>query len=221
MEETRFGFLNVNNQTTYKDLNISYNDVPKSPQGPTYNQNIKIPAGTGKLSFKDPAGKTVLETAFSIEADKTKELILFQPVADLKPVVLENNQKEEPKPQKGYLKIKAANFAIHAFKKSIDLILYYDDPLTGDRVEFANLKNVSPEFKDYQTFRYPGDLSADMQFSVMIVDSQSQEPLLDWYTSVTATLNKSVYTMYIKENTEGAAVLGTPYFVTVESLFAD
>lgn len=222
VQPTVFGILNLNNQTVQQELLVSYNDVPliRAATSSDYN-NIKIPAGSGKLTLKDPSGALLYEGTLDIAANKIRNLLLFQPTPDVKPIILENTQDTEPKPADGFFKVKAANFAPNAFPAPVDMIFYWEDPDTQTLVATDTLENVTAGFKEYTVLKKLN--SGTYTGKMRIMDPVTKKLLTTRYIGDDiGQQGKSVYTIYISESkTSGTAVVGSTYKISVKTLFAD
>lgn len=213
-----FAVLNLDNKTGYsvESLFISYDNQSLIKSSNPFS-NIKIPAGKGKLSFKDSTGTPLLDTTFTFEANKTINWVLFQPSDDIKPVILENNGSSEPQPDAEHIKVKIANFIPKAFPKPFDIIFYWIDPDTFEFIEGGRIDNIAQNFPDKFNeldFRGPTDI-----FVMMLVDHQTQQPLLDdVYIDYISEKRKRILTLFIAES-DYSPVTGTPYRISVKSLF--
>ena len=221
VETKKFGILNLSNQTTFQNLSIEFNDVPlNKTDGLDFNL-IKVPEGRGKLSFKDDDGNSFLDTLYNSEPNITRNWVLFQPSADLKPVVLENTGADVAQPDNDHIKIKFANFIPKAFTKPVDVIFYWSDPDTFELVEGGRLNHIGQSFqKDFSEILYKDKNTNNIV--IMIVDSDTQQPLLDdIYAVFEALNNKRILTCYFVEDQFGSTVTGTPYKILVKTLFAN
>lgn len=226
----RFGKINLGNQTLVKPLILDYNGDTISI-GMEVTKNIKVPAGKGKLSFKDDKGNVLTDTTITIEENSIKNLVLFQPSLDAKPALIENNQENEPKPEEGFMKIKIANLAPKCLPKKVDVILKMMDNNLGDFTELGTIENVSSSFGGYLSYRTFTPVTGDGYLLFYIVDSATKEPLHEGFAGVVDIndYNKGTFyniiTLYINElatEASGANMTGTdgkPYLVQVNALF--
>lgn len=212
----KFGFLNINNQTSHS-LVIAYNNNSLK-EGVI--ADIKIPAGKGLLSFKSTLNKSLLDTLLDVKENQKINLVLFQLSPDVKAVLLENNQAIEPAPEAGYIKIKLANFAPNAFPKPVDVIFYWTDPDTFEGVEGGKVENVTMNFKN----KFDVVLFKENTYGVgiKIVDSETKNDLLvDGFLTFEGD-GKRVFTAYLSESkTNGAAVINSDYKVSMRALFSN
>lgn len=218
---SEFGFLNLINQTSYQKLLIKYNNVLLNEGRELQLANIKVPAGQGRLSILDDSGKPILDTLYNTAPNATNNWILFQPTAEVTPVVLENNGSEEPQPDKEHIKVKFANFAPKAFAKPVDVIFYWSDPNTFELVEGGRINKIGSNFPA----EFAEVLYKDGTYNIVlqIVDSETQQPVLDDIYAILSdpTDNKRILTLYFVENEFGSIITGTSHKIIVKTLFAN
>lgn len=219
LEVEKYGLLNITNATTYadKDIFLTYNGIPY--KGITF-ADIKIPAGSGKLSITNTAGP-FLEASLNVEANTLQDLVLFQPNKDVPPAILENDLALVPRPDAEHIKIKLANFMYPAFPRPFDVIVSWLDPNTGDIIDGGRIDNIGKDFPDvFNELLFKEKTNEGVGIIFMFVDHDTQQPLLDdVYTIFGTTNNERILTLYITEEKDGAIVTGTPYKIAVRALF--
>lgn len=218
-EKLKFGFLTVSNQTTFKDIDLKRDNLSLT-KGTNGLTDIKVPVGNGKLSFFDGAGQLIVDTIYNAGENKRSNWILFQPLATIKPVILENNQSQEAKPQDGFIKVKAANLTQNIFNSPVDIVFYFLSPTTGKAVPADTLENVPMGFDKYVTLNR---LSvANKSGSLFILDSKTKQRLHTRAISFNSGGDHSIYTLYIVEDKEfGTAITGGTSKVSIKVLFAN
>lgn len=218
-----FGTIRFNNQSGLVSLKLVYNNEPYT--GLTLN-NVKLPAGKATFSFIDPAtNKVLLDTALTVAANTTEELILFKPDEAASLVLLKNTQADEPKPGAGLMKVKIANLASKALPGNIDLIFYGLDDELFDYVPLDTLENISKQFPESYVQLKNATSINDPSLLVKIMDAGTKEVLTDIFIQVPENYNwetaefYSVFTLYLKDDENGLPVNGTNYKVNVGTLF--
>ncbi|WP_069658897.1 hypothetical protein [Arcticibacter eurypsychrophilus] len=219
VEAVEFAFLNLDNRTNYtgNDLYMTYNSQALNGISASFS-NIKVPVGKGKLAITDSTGKSLLDTTYTFEANKTINWVLFQPTNDVTPVILENNGSTEPQPDAEHIKVKFANFAPNAFNRPFDVVFYWEDE-NFNFIEGGRIDNIPQNFPDEFTELVFKERTYWITF--MLVDHETQQPLLDdIYLGYGSVEEKRIITFYLTEPTEyGSPVTGTPHKVNIKALF--
>lgn len=226
----RFGKINLGNQTLVKPLIIDFNGDTIST-GFENTNNIKVPIGKGKLSFKDDKGNVLTDTIITIEENSIRNLVLFQPSPDTKAALIENNQENEVRPEEGFMKIKIANLAPKCLPKNVDIIIKMFDNNLGDFADLDTIENVSANFGGYINYKTFNPVTGDGYLLFYIIDSTTKQPLHEGFAGVVYIYNPTteaffnIITLYINEQpneTSDANMVGTdgkPYQVQVNALF--
>lgn len=226
----RFGKINLGNQTLIKPLIIDFNGDTISIETDLI-KNIKVPIGKGTLSFKDNKGHVLADTVITIEENRIKNLVLFQPSSEAKPALIENNQENEPKPEEDFMKIKIANLAPKCLPKNVDIIIKMFDNNLGDFADLDTIENVSANFGGYINYKTFNPVTGDGYLIFYIIDSTTKQPLHEGFAGVvyiydpTTEAFFNIITLYINEQpneTSDANMTGTdgkPYQVQVNALF--
>lgn len=115
----------INNSVLGEDLGIKYNGEPIEWAWSTTGK-IKTVKGEGKFEFYKKSSGTILAEKIYDVTELSQRYLIFQPESDAPISILDpNSQENESAPDKGYMKIKIANYSpvLLPFEK-IDIIVW-------------------------------------------------------------------------------------------------
>jgi hypothetical protein len=101
-------------------------------------------------------------------------------------------------------------------------VFYWFDPITFDPIEGGRIDNISQNFPDkFNEVLFKESTAAGM--ILMLVDHESQQPLLDdIYLGYSTGQNQRILTLYISEDEQyGSPVTGTPFKIKLDALFVN
>lgn len=226
-----FGQLNIENKTTYNSLLVQLEgiDTQLSPK------DIKLKPGPNQLKVWGNTGVPtdkpvqIFDTLLNVTAKNAYNFLLFQVDPGKKPVVMLNNQLDEPAPEEGFLKIKMANLAPNCFPGKIDVLMKMIDYNYGDLVDMDVMKDVKPTYGSFGKYKTFSPINSDGIIYFYILDPVTQQPLHTDFIygadimDYKANKFYNIITLFIteKEDSNGniTGIDGKQYNVTVETLF--
>lgn len=149
-----FGELSISNATIYNTLHAKVDSVEQQLTDGTF---YKLRPGLNHVQISGRGSRPqdlpvhIFDTLMRIEADKKYQFFLLQPSADERPIVILNDQKNEPTPAPGKVKIRIANFAKFCLPDVVDVEMIMND-YNYENISTDTIRQADRNFRNFGVY---------------------------------------------------------------------